>query len=91
MRYVWDKKKGTWVPADAPAVQRQAVGSVGWPMSSQACGVHPDQVQEANARNKRHGVPVTYCPTTGNAIIPDAGARKKLLKLEGYFCKESFS
>jgi uncharacterized protein YigE (DUF2233 family) len=55
-----------------------------WPMMSDACAVHPKQVEQANARNKRHGVNVEYSPNSGRAIIPDAKAYKKLRKLEGY-------
>lgn len=55
-----------------------------WPMTSEALAVHPDQVAEANARNKRHGVNATYEPGTGMCLIPDRGERKRLLKLEGF-------
>ncbi len=54
-----------------------------WPMKSMALGVHPKQVQEANERNKRNGVDVTY-DRNGRAVIPDRNERKKLLRLEGF-------
>lgn len=50
--------------------------------TSKALQVHPSQVAEANARNKRHGVNVVY-DRTGLPHIPDRAARKSLLKLEG--------
>jgi hypothetical protein len=62
---------------------------VGWPMKSVALGMHADQVAEANARNKRHGVNVTYAPD-GDAIIPDAKAYKRLQKLEKVHNKRDF-
>ena len=56
--------------------------STGWPMKSEALAVHPSQVAQMNARNKKHGVNVQYCPKWGTAIIPDSGAYKRLRKLE---------
>lgn len=47
-----------------------------------ALAVHPDQVAEATARNKRNGVNVTYKPD-GTAVIPDRAARTALMRLEG--------
>jgi hypothetical protein len=55
----------------------------GWPQASVALAVHPDQVAEANERNKRHGVGVTYA-ADGTALVPDRAERRKLLRLEGY-------
>lgn len=57
-------------------------GASCWPMTSQALAVHPEQVGEANERNRVHGVGVQYDPT-GLAHIPDRAERKKLLRLEG--------
>lgn len=62
----------------------------GWPMRSEALAVHPKQVAEANARNRRHGVNVTY-DAEGFAIIPDRNERRKLLRLEGMHDKNSFT
>jgi hypothetical protein len=63
----------------------------GWPMRSEALAVHPDQVDEANARNKESGVNVQYEPATGVPIIPDRTERRKLLKLEGMIDKDSYT
>jgi hypothetical protein len=52
-----------------------------WPMKSLALGCHPNQVEEITARNRKHGVNVSY-DRFGRALIPDRGERKKLLKLE---------
>lgn len=61
----------------------------GWPLVSLGMGVHPDQIAEATARNKAHGVNVQY-RRDGRAVIPDAGERKKLMKLDGVFDKDAF-
>jgi hypothetical protein len=55
-----------------------------WPMLSDGLAVHPDQVHEANERNRRAGINVTYEPQSGRAILPDRNERKKLLKYEGF-------
>jgi hypothetical protein len=54
----------------------------GWPMKSVALAVHPDQVAQANERNRKAGVNVTY-ESDGTAVIPDRGERRRLLRLEG--------
>ena len=54
-----------------------------WPMVSDALGVHVNQIEKANARNKRMGVNVVY-NRKGQAVIPDRGERKRLLKIEGF-------
>jgi hypothetical protein len=62
----------------------------GWPMVSVALAVHPDQVAEANERNKRHGVHARYRPD-GKCVIPDAADRKRLLKVEGFFDRDGYN
>lgn len=64
--------------------------TTGWPMVSEALAVDPSQVAEANERNRKAGVNVQYHPKTGCAIIPDAAARKRLLKLERFFDRDAF-
>lgn len=54
-----------------------------WPILSDAMGVHPDQIPQAHERNRRHGIAVSYTPD-GRAILPDRGARRDLMKLEGF-------
>lgn len=53
------------------------------PMESMALAVHPKQVEEANARNKRHGVGVEYRPD-GMAMLTSREGRRKLNRLEGF-------
>lgn len=66
-------------PIGAPEVPSTSA----WPMTSMALAVHPEQVAEANERNKVHGVGVRY-DETGLAHLPDRAERKKLLKLEKF-------
>lgn len=56
-------------------------GTRTWPLRSEALAVHPEQVDEANLRNKRAGVAAYYEPD-GTCVIADNGARRRLLRLE---------
>ncbi len=60
-----------------------------WPQVSEALAVHPDQVQEGNVRNKRHGISARYQPGTGLCVIPDRDDRSKLMRLEGVHDKHA--
>lgn len=53
------------------------------PIVSRALSVHPKQVEEANARAKRHGLGIEYRPD-GKPILTSRENRKKLLRLEGF-------
>lgn len=64
-----------------------AQGKATWPMKSVALAVHPSQVAEANARNKRHGLATRY-NSNGTAIIPTAAEKTKLVNLEGFVDKQ---
>lgn len=55
--------------------------TTGWPMRSVVLAVHPSQVDEANERNKKRGLATRY-EKDGTAVIPDAGDRRKLMKVE---------
>lgn len=57
-----------------------------WPQTSVALSVHPKQVEQANARAKRHGIAVVYKPN-GDCVISGRDARRKLLRLEGFHDK----
>lgn len=70
-------------PPKPLGVPLQGHTSACWPMRSEALAVHPDQVAEGNARNKKAGVGARYEAGTGICVIPDRGDRKKLLKVEG--------
>lgn len=62
-----------------------------WPMKCDAMAVHPSQVEEMNAHNKRHGVNVQYDPKWGTAIIPTAGEYKKFRRLYGVHQRNSYN
>lgn len=53
-----------------------------WPMKSDALAVHPKQIPEAMARNKRRGLHVDYDPRDGRAILNDRGQRRDLMRIE---------
>lgn len=71
-------------PGDSPG----GASASGWPMKSEAMAVGVHQIDQAEARNKRHGINVTYDRRTGEAIIPDRAERKKLIKFHGFFDKD---
>lgn len=54
-----------------------------WPMKSEAMAVHPDQIPEALARNKRHGISGVSYDRLGRAVLADRRARRDLMRLEG--------
>lgn len=62
--------------------EAMTTGTTTWPLVSEALGVLPHQVAEANERARRHGIAAEYLPN-GDCKIADRAARKKLLKLEG--------
>ncbi len=52
------------------------------PMMNKALAVHPSQVEQANERNKRNHVNVSYAPD-GHAIVTSRENYRNLLALEG--------
>lgn len=54
--------------------------SSGWPMRSEAMGVHTSQIPAVMARNKKHGLSIPY-DRLGRPILADAGQRKALMKV----------
>lgn len=51
-----------------------------WPQTSLAMAVHPKQVAKANAKLKAAGT-TAYHLRDGRLVIPDAGQRKKVIKM----------
>lgn len=91
MRYVWDKKKQTWVEADSEnSPSPNAVGQVGWPIVSDALAVHHDQVPEAIADAKKRGVPTEF-RRDGRPILRDRSHRKAYLKAYEMHDRNSFT
>ncbi len=50
-------------------------------IESDALAVHPKQIAEVMARNKRHGLLIEYLPD-GRPVLKDRGQRRDLLRLE---------
>jgi hypothetical protein len=59
-------------------------GLIAWhkPIESDALAVHPKQIQEAMARNARHGLYIDYNPADGRPILRDRDQRRRLMKIE---------
>lgn len=55
----------------------------GWPRKSLALGVHPDQVQEAQAYYDKLGVPTLFDPKDGKAIVRDNQHQIAIQKARG--------
>lgn len=51
-----------------------------WPILSDSVGVHPDQVKEAEAHAREHGVPTDFTPD-GRAVLRNKGHRKRYCEL----------
>jgi hypothetical protein len=91
-RYYIDGRQVTREEFDQ-ALPDKPIGSFGghlpacWPQTMEALAVDPSQVAEANERNRRAGVNVTY-DREGMAVIPDRNERRKLIRLEGKFDKD---
>lgn len=54
-----------------------------WPQTMESLAVHPKQVDEANARAKRHGIDAVYEKGTGMVQVGSRADRAKLIRLEG--------
>lgn len=58
-------------------------GCSGWPMKSDAAGVHPSQVKEFYLNSQKMGVPTQFDGKTGQAIFTSRAHRAKYLKSVG--------
>ena len=56
----------------------------GYPMESDAAGVHPDQIKEAMAFDRKHGVPTNYSKA-GNPIYTSQGHRRRHCEANGLY------
>ena len=62
----------------------QRSGSAGWPMESEAAGVHPSQIGEARELiRKKAGIDCQFT-AEGNPIFTSMEHRRKCLKAMGY-------
>lgn len=76
------EKKG--VPMFATAI------SAANPLKSDALAVHPEQIPEAVARNKKHGLTGLAYDRQGRPVFTDSGQRKKLMKIENVRQRNSY-
>lgn len=60
-----------------------APSSKGWPMTSYAAGVYPDQINEARATDERLGVPCDFTPD-GDRIFTDRAHRRNWLRAHNW-------
>jgi hypothetical protein len=64
--------------------------SAGYPIRSDAMAVHRDQIPEAVARNRRHGLEVQYERSTGRPILHSQVEKRKLMKIEKFHDKNAY-
>jgi len=81
-------------PEGACAAKRNIVAertslstSKGWPLISEAAGVHPLDVADARAQAKRDGVPTEFTPD-GRVVFRNRRHRKQYLKTVGLVDKQ---
>ncbi len=70
-----------------------SVAGKGWPIASDAMGVHPSQIAEAEAHDAKHGVPTEYVKEgekIGNPLLRDPAHRRKYLKLHDRVDRNSY-
>ena len=60
-----------------------------WPLLSDAAGVHPDQVQEAQKTWAAKGIPTEFTPD-GQAVFRSPQHRKQFLKAAGLHDKAAY-
>lgn len=60
-----------------------------WPMASDAAGVHPSQIAEAMAEDRRNGVPTDYT-RDGRPILRDPDHYKRYMEANGLFARNSY-
>lgn len=67
-----------------PQPMGSGAGLIAWhrPIHSDALAVHPDQIEEAMAMDKAHGVPTEYLPD-GRPVLVDRDHRRRLMRSLG--------
>ncbi len=58
--------------------------SKSWPKKSDACGVHPRQVEDAYEASVKLGVATEFDRETGQAIFRDNAHQREFLRAHGY-------
>lgn len=68
------------------SVGRKSRNATCWPIYSDATGVNPDQIPQAQEKLLReHGVFTEFCPKTGRAILRDKAHKKAHYEATGNF------
>jgi len=62
--------------------------SIGWPLHSDAMGVHPSQAKQAYEESVKIGVPTSF-DKLGRAIFESRSHRKKYCERMGYYDKNA--
>ena len=78
--------EGVWYERDIAAEhsRRSSLGAAsGWPMKSDAAGVHPADASKAEQASAKIGVPTEYDRKTGQAIFRDRQHRCNFLRANG--------
>lgn len=81
---------GEWISREqrnSGGIGRPAKG--GYPMWSDALGVHPGQIKEAQADAAKHGVSIEFHPKTGQARLTDIPHRSKYMKVRKMFDRDA--
>lgn len=60
------------------------------PLESMAFGVHPKQVEAANAKIKEHGIPGVHYKADGHCVFTSRKARKLWLKANHFHDNNSY-
>ena len=78
--------EGVWYERNIAAEhsrQAKRCSGNGWPMKSDAAGVHPADAPKAEAASAKSGVPTEYDRKTGQAIFRDRNHRRNFLRANG--------
>lgn len=82
------KVEGRWATRNMPAEwrNRRDPGD-GWPLHSDAMGVHVDQIPEAEAKSRTAGIP-THFDKYGRPILTCRSHRKRYMRLRGFLDRD---
>lgn len=78
------RRKGVLYRRDFQAEHANTRPPGNWPMESDALGVNPEQVAEANAHSIAIGVPTEHNPVTGCPILTSPEHRKRYARALGF-------
>lgn len=82
-----DGETGEVLTRDIVAEHQDVAHAPGnWPMTSESAAVHPDQIGEAIAVDKRKGVPTEYT-SDGSPIFTSRDHRRRYCEAHGFYDK----